>query len=82
MEMGEKIKKRELPITVRYHPTFEPKWLADMRKFQEMGTTSFTNFKQSQGANLAIEAYHKSTHQVRDWADDAKMHLKSVRLGA
>ena len=70
------------PIYVSYHPTFEPKWLKDYRNFQDMGTTSFTTFKQSAGANLAIEAYHKSTHQIRDWTNDVKQHWKSVKLGA
>merc|ERR1711871_112992 len=67
--------------TIRYNPTFQPKWLKDLRDFQEKGTTSFATFKEKSGANLAIETYHKSTHQIRDWSENVKDKWRSVTVG-
>ena len=52
--------KRKFKVT--WNPTFQPKWLKDMRDFKEKGVTSFTSFKDKGSATF--EHYHKASYNM------------------
>ena len=53
--------KRKFKVT--WNPSFQPKWLKDMRTFKEKGVTSFTTFKDK--GSSTFEQYHKKSYEMK-----------------